>query len=224
MTFDIIIVSDAYNNSNKTVTEECVKSLLLNKLDAVEQKIIVVEKQETVNYENTLTLHYDFDFNYNKCLNYGLQESNAEFICLANNDLIFHKDWQAGIIIGFSYGVGSLSPYCIRHHKNMFQMDSKIHTGYRTEHELAGWCICLTRETLNSIGKLNEAVSFWYSDNIYAEQLKRENIKHGIVCNSFVTHLLSHTLNQRRPKDKHFLTREQKEKFNNEVIKLWNNG
>jgi len=43
--------------------------------------------------------------------------------------------------------------------------------------------------------KLSERVSLWYSDNIYADELIRNGIKHALVKNSVVKHLGSATIN-----------------------------
>ena len=49
---------------------------------------------------------------------------------------------------------------------------------------------------LDKIGKLDETVSFWFSDNLYALQLKAEGIKHGLFTNVQVDHIGSQTLNK----------------------------
>lgn len=194
--FDIIIVSNASNKGNKGVTDKCISSLLESQKDGFVFKPIIVEQNKSVEYDNALTLHYDFDFNYNKCLNYGLSHSVAKFKGLCNNDIIFHENWHRGIYKALIKGFGSVSPYCPNTHKKLFKSGDKVLIGYTIGHHLAGWAIFLTDETLERIGIINEGVDFWYSDNIYGEQLKYHGIKHGIVCNSFVTHIGSVTLKQ----------------------------
>jgi hypothetical protein len=69
---------------------------------------------------------------------------------------------------------------------------------------------------------LNEGVSFWYSDNIYGEQIKHAGVKHALVCSSFVTHLGSSTLRAvRDPKMKRRLTTEQKKSFEVQKNIIW---
>lgn len=194
--FDVIIVSNASNKGNKEVTDKCITSLLESQKDGFVFNPIIVEQNKSVEYDNALTLHYDFDFNYNKCLNHGLSHSVAKFKGLCNNDVIFHQNWHQGIYKALTRGLGSVSPYCPNTHKKLFKSGDKVLIGYTIGHHLAGWAIFLTDETLNAIGLINEGVDFWYSDNIYAEQLKYHGIKHGIVCNSFVTHIGSVTLKQ----------------------------
>lgn len=221
--FDIVIVSDGSNKRNINMTKNCIESILIS--SHFDNKIIVVEKNDNIKYDNVVNLHYDFDFNYNKCLNYGIDNTTSDYICLANNDLIFQTDWDKNIIKALLYCVGSASPYCMKSHNKLFDMGENVVVGNRIGKEMAGWCICLKRSTLEAIGgKLNESVNFWYSDDIYVEQLKKAGIKHGLVCNSFVTHLGSKTLSQKSYRDKHFMTRGQKQKFENEVKKMWMYG
>lgn len=210
--FDFIIISNALTEEHKMFTENCIKSIL-DTADIYSPHIIVVEQNNNTEYENTLTLHYDFEFNYNHCLNYGLKHSISPYKALCNNDLIFHEEWCEDVLKGFKLGFGSLSPYCLNSHSDKFETGKKIITGSRVGHELAGWCIFLTDRTLNKIGHINDKVKFWYSDNIYVEQLSSNEIKHGLVCSSFVTHLGSKTLNMLRPKRRVAMTKGQKKTF-----------
>ena len=47
---------------------------------------------------------------------------------------------------------------------------------------------------MDRIGGFDYPVNFWYSDNVYAEQLKAAGIKHALVGNSIVRHLESQSL------------------------------
>lgn len=222
--FDIIIISYASTEENRLVTKDCIDSILKTDNDNYYFNIIVVEQNKNVEYEDAMTLHYDFDFNYNKCLNYGLSHSMAKYKGLCNNDLIFHDDWADGIVFALDNGFGSASPFCLKTHIKWKEPENTVIGGYRIDRHVAGWCIFLTDETLSKIGKLNDGVSFWFSDNIYAEQLKREGIKHGLVCNSFVTHLGSNTLNQTNKREYYNITVGQKKKFEKEKAAVWGWG
>lgn len=50
------------------------------------------------------------------------------------------------------------------------------------------------KETIQKIGQLDESMEFWYSDNVYADQLKANGLRHGLFCNIQVDHLGSKTL------------------------------
>jgi hypothetical protein len=65
--------------------------------------------------------------------------------------------------------------------------------GYGVGYELAGWCIVARREIFEIID-LSDRVDFWFSDNIYADELQKHNLKHLLVKNSRVDHTVSKTL------------------------------
>lgn len=84
-----------------------------------------------------------------------------------------------------------------------------------------GWCIFQKREIYDYI-HLSEDIDFWYSDNDYAEQLKKQNIKHALIKNSIVHHtkeIYGKTISKLNEKDKYNFTIKQKELFD----KKWQN-
>lgn len=210
--FDFIIVSNSLTPEFFQITKNCIDSIY-DTANIYMPNVIVVEQNKEVKHDRAITVHYDFDFNYNKCLNLGLKHSASKYKALCNNDLIFQENWCQDILVGFNMGFGSLSPYCLNSHKKKFPVGSHIMTGSRVEYELAGWCIFVTDETINKIGKLDEGVVFWYSDNIYAEQISVREIKHGLVCSSFVTHIESQTLSRIHGVKKKELTTAQRKNF-----------
>jgi hypothetical protein len=218
---DIIVVSRADNDLNLETTERCLRSIRETQSEGYQFNIIVVESVDYVEYENALTLHYDFDFNYNKCLNLGLKHSSARYKGLCNNDLVFHYGWADGIVKALNAGFGSVSPYCLNSHIRHFERGNYVKAGFRIGRELSGWAIFATDKTINTIGTISESVSFWYSDDIYGEQLKVNGIKHGVVCNAFVTHICSVTLNQVFGADRRNITTRQSKAFNSEKNKMW---
>ena len=83
----------------------------------------------------------------------------------------------------------ALSQSCIG-----FQKGNFVYEGYDISSILTGWCIFMDRYCHETIGALDESVSFWYSDNLYALQLKAAGIRHGLFCNVQVDHITSRTL------------------------------
>ena len=210
--FDFIIVADSISRELLGITKACIDSIY-DTADIYIPNIIVVEGNKDVFHDRATTIHYDFKFNYNKCLNLGLKHSTSFYKALCNNDLIFQDNWCQDIMKGFALGFGSLSPYCLNSHKKRLPIGQHILKGSRVGYELAGWCIFITDETLRAIGKLDEGVVFWYSDNIYSEQLSVKEIDHGLVCSSFVTHIESQTLSRIHGVAKKELTTSQKKNF-----------
>ena len=80
---EVVIISDAKNPYLRGLTEQAIATSGV--------RCIVVEKQP-IDYENAITIHYDFDFNYNRCLNLGYRRT-VDNVCFANNDVLFGTDW-----------------------------------------------------------------------------------------------------------------------------------
>lgn len=141
-------------------------------------------------------------FCYNRALNLAIVRTKADWVVLANNDLVFHKDWFGQIMIAHEFHpeVESFTPWNSFHnwHEKCFP-DNRINTiiGNRVCYELGGWCIVVKRSVLEKIGRLSERCSLWYSDNIYADALIENGVKHALIANSYVDHLTSQTIDFR---------------------------
>lgn len=185
MFYDLIIVARSTSETLIRMTQECIDS-------AEADRVILVETGTVnTNYQNVnVTIIYDGEFNYNRALNLGLKEAKGDIHILANNDLIFYDYRDIGNSM-LLYGFGSGSAWFTG---SRFPKGDFIYEGYYIAEHLTGWCLFITAEALNKIGSLNEDVDFWYSDNIYAEQLRKAGIRHGLFCNARVDHLGSKTL------------------------------
>jgi len=213
-----IVVSYAKNEALQEMTQRAI--------DSAGVPVIVVEQNDEVNYINANTLHYNFKFNYNKCLKLGLAFCNSKYVALCNNDLIFHKDWDKKLITVLERGFDTVCPYCPRTHKERKRdKGNYIYVGYQMGYEFVGWCIAGKTELFKEIG-LNEKIEFWYSDNFLAKQLQKEKKRHALVCNSFVEHIDagSITLKQVNASLMRELTLKQKRIYEKEVKKLYAQG
>ena len=132
MKVDIVIVSNA--TLNKQLTIDAINSV--HESDSFDFNVIVME-QTKARFENATTINYDFDFNYNKCLNEGAKYGSAKYIVFCNNDLLFEKDWFNRLLDVFEMGYKSLSPFEKRHCKshNIKQGDHLIE-GYIVRRQL----------------------------------------------------------------------------------------
>ncbi len=194
MTIDVIIVADSRNSRLRRITTTAIRTLLASD-DVIKFNIVVVEGNKSVSHANVTTLHYDFPFNYNKCLNYGLSHTSNEIVMVCNNDLVFTGGFMRGILMAMKMGYDSVSPISpgCDWHKN-FDTGNYVVDGYDIGKHIAGWCIATTRNVIRKIGGFDESVDFWYSDNLYARQLKTNGFKHCLACNSLVYHVQSSTL------------------------------
>lgn len=206
-TVDVIIPSNGTELFSRVITEASIKSLRssLKENSTYQFNVVVVEQNNSITHPYAdKVIYYDFPFNYNRVLNLGISETNGEYVLLCNNDLIYHTGFFDEMLRVFRIGYLSLSP---TNPLRSVPSVKPIIEGYGINHDLMGWCIATKRELFKRIGKIDEAVSFWYSDNLYADQLKYYHIEHARVAMSFVSHIGSGSTSLRK------LSREEKEEL-----------
>lgn len=203
---DIIVLSYAKTDELKQTTLNCIESLLASEnAEDIIFEPLVIESNKTMDpyqYPGSKTIYPDAAFGYNKYMNIGIEMTNNIYVCLCNNDLIFHKNWASEILNAFDEHpeLESANPYC-----DNFNYDERIINGNNIMRRdenldingiLTGWCIFVKRRLFNKIGMLDEQFVFWYADNDYDLTLQRYEVKHALVKTSVVTHLacLSHDL------------------------------
>ena len=198
MIVDVIIPSKT-TEAHRPVLAECIRSLRLSE-PHITFNVIVIESllSDKIDVGQDQTIYFGpGKFSYNKALNMGIRASSAEWLVLANNDLLFHPCWFLEILKahGDRLDVLSFTPWNSYYdwHQNRFPHADNLTIGYRTSYELGGWCIVVKRKVFDLID-LSERVSLWYSDNIYADELKKHGIPHGLVRKSKVDHLTSRTI------------------------------
>ena len=197
---DIIILSFAKDEKLKGLTLQTVDTLLQSEdPKEVEFNVLIIESNKSLipyQYPGTKTIYPDTDFGYNKYMNIGIKATNSEYVCLCNNDLIFHKGWASAILKAMDNDPAllSASPYCTIFHKNEgFDENGPVMEGYFGV--LGGWCIFMKREIFAIIGMLDEKLLFWYCDADYCNTIEKYGIKNCLVPASKVTHLGSESLN-----------------------------
>jgi hypothetical protein len=199
MKYDLIIISRSSDDRLKKVTQNCINSA---RKDNSDLNIIIVETFQLWDYENVNEIIlYEGEFNYNKALNLGLKSAKGDIYILANNDIQFYEGWSQIGSEMLNNGFDSASALSNDERQKGLKRGRWIYEGYLIGVHLTGWCIFLTKECYKAIGKLNETFDFWYSDNVYADQLQAKGLKHGLFCNIRVDHLTSATL-RTMPKDK----------------------
>ncbi|RZK56299.1 MAG: glycosyltransferase family 2 protein [Pedobacter sp.] len=198
---DVIILSFAKTEELKLMTEQTIKSLIESEdPNEISFNIIVIESNHIIKpyqYTGTKTIYSNKKFGYHRYMNIGIKHSNSPFVCLCNNDLLFHSQWATKILRAFNEqtNLASASPACSIHHPQIgLSLNGETHLGYEVRKEITGWCLFFKRNVLNTIGLLDEKFTFWYADNDYANTLKKHNILHGLVTSSIVDHLESKTL------------------------------
>ncbi|WP_216848909.1 glycosyltransferase family 2 protein [Pedobacter sp. L105] len=199
---DVIILSYAHTNELMQTTINCINSLQTSEDSSkIKFNILVMESQKDLGnyqYPFSKTIYPDQPFGYHTYMNLGIEMTNAAYICLCNNDLIFHPNWASEILKTMNQipDLLSASPICsILHPNHGFDLYSGIKQGYRIGLEIAGWCLFMRRELFQLTGKLDENFTFNSADYDYANTLAVLNIKHALITSSIVDHLYNTTVN-----------------------------
>lgn len=214
MQVDIVILSNGKTEELRKVTQQSIDTCIASD-PGIDFNIIVIEQNEDAAYRDCNVYYCDDPFNYNKFLNKGVRLGTSPFICLCNNDLIFHTGWASTIIEAMKkYNLPSACPVCphVQPHR-LSPMTEEIYFGYRNSYEMSGWCIMIRRDIMKIIGKIDEEFPFWFADNAYAEQLKSFNIPHGLVTKAVVEHIGSKTLNTLDKAYKDSITMDDAKRF-----------
>ena len=204
---DVIIPADSTKIGLRMITQATINSLIASEPERKFNIVVIDGNRNTTGFDNARTFTYDFPFNYHRCVNLGLQYGNSDVVAICNNDLLFDRLWLTKTLTAMGETYLSASP------NNKTSTIEGTLEGYAVARILLGWCIVVKRKVFDIIGKLDEVVNFWYSDNVYGEQLRRAGIKHILVLHARVVHLGSRTLRETR--DKPGITVQQKKVFNN---------
>lgn len=210
---DVIILSYARDEKLKSVTLDGIQTLVDSEDPShIRFNVIVVESNQALapfQYPHTTTVYPKESFGYHKFMNIGINMSDSPFVCICNNDLLFHKNWATEIIHAFQTDLTlfSVSPACSIHHPaQQIPLHSGMHYGYEVRKELVGWCLFFKREMLQITGKLDPAFKFWFADNDYSKTLQKYRLKHALVTSSIVDHLESTTLKTKKVTEQQQLT------------------
>jgi hypothetical protein len=211
--YDLIIVAASKDDALRKMTQEAIDSCLMDRADV---NVILVETFKKYTYRNVNTeIFFEGEFNYNHCLNLGLKHRKGDVQILANNDIIFQRGWSSIGETMKTYGYLSASALSNHPRQKAFQRGDFAYEGYEICLYVTGWCLFVDKNVWDKIGALDESYRFWYSDNVYIEQLKRAHIKHFLICNVLVLHYISRTLAKQDRKTKIELTNAERKNIQN---------
>lgn len=169
---------------------------------------ITVLEQQSVEYARARTIRMPAEFHFNAFANYGAALGSAEWIMVANNDLVFDIGWLEPLLAADHPIV---SPKCPVRPSQIDLIENTA--GYENGVHLSGWCFMIRRDLWERIGGFDECVEFWCSDDVVIEQVKALGIAPMLVPASRVRHLGSVTLTQTQDPENR-LTHRQLEIFN----------
>ena len=205
---DIVVVSNNVSPTLWAMTHNALRTATEYAGMEVGQCITIEQSRTAQPQKIGKTIRYGFEFNYNRCLNLGFSISRSKYIAFCNNDLLFERNWAVNVVNAMKAG-NYLSACPSGRHQF-----AGVREGYKVGVHITGWCIICDRDLFDIIGKFDEVVSFWYSDNVYAVQLICAGVKHALVGNSRVKHFKSKTLSK-ISEDRDARTKGQKEIFIN---------
>ena len=203
---DVVILSYAQTEELKQVTSNCLSSLVASEdPELIKFNIIVIESQKDLKpfqYEHGQTVYPDVPFGYNRYMNIGISMTSALYICLCNNDLLFHPRWATEILKPFAVyrNLYSASPMCSIHHGKLgLKPNMGLFDGHRERNEVSGWCLFFKRSMLKLIGQLDQNFIFRHASHDYTHLLSALDLSHFLVTSSVVDHLDHTTLNKQVP-------------------------
>lgn len=211
MNYDLVIVAASRDEELKRMTQQAINTCLA---DNVPVNVILVETHEKTAYHNVnKTIMYEGEFNYNRALNIGIKAGKGDIVIMANNDILFQRGWSTIGQTMIDNDYLSASALSNDYRQRPFKRGNFAYEGYLIGRQLTGWCIFAQRKLFDIIGKLDEGVRFWYSDNLYADQLQAKGIAHALICNVTVLHLGSRTLSKTDHITRKILTNAEGKKF-----------
>ena len=199
------MLSNSFTDELRAMTQRAIDSCIAG-ANSLPVNVVVLEQVPGVVYNHATTLAAPAPFHYNAFANAGARQGSADWIMVANNDLVFHDGWLHALLAANHLAV---SPRCPRAHSDATQN----RVGDRTGLDFAGWCFMVRRSLWELIGGFDECVEFWASDDVVIEQLRAVDVLPMLVANATVEHLGSVTL-QRTDDPSDDLTWKQIDIFN----------
>jgi GT2 family glycosyltransferase len=185
---DVVMLSKADSYQIRDMTQKAIDSCLKG-AGRHSVNIIVMEQNKTIKYRDAITVHNPGPFNYNRTANTGIRSGKAQWVVVANNDLLFHDGWLDALLRANLPVMSPVSPN-LRH-----QARYRVNTpGFATGVHFSGWCFMMKRSVWEEIGGLDEDFVFWCADDATIEQVKAIGITPVLVPRSKVEHLVSKTI------------------------------
>lgn len=196
MLLSVIILSKTSSDLLFDTTMNCINSLLNSEdfSNQYELEVIVVEsnKEYSLSYtfpESVTVIVPEEPFGFHRYLNIGIERASGDFLALCNNDLIFHKSWFSEIVKISKERKDILSFSPIDPIKELDRFSDNFVIGYKVTQHIKGWCLVCKKEVFDTIKKLDNRFTFYYSDNDFALSLLYYGIKNAVVPSAHVEHL-----------------------------------
>lgn len=192
---DVVMLTNTKDENYFRMTKDAIVSL--NKSSSIANfNIILVESNLNSKYSHKYrelgcqVIFNSSRFSFSKNINYGLKHCTSRYICLTNNDVVFHRNWFDNIYLNVdrdsNIGVYStLDPYL---GLNLPQ-DTSLIEGYKPVGFHSGWCHVIDTQVLEEQKELSEKFDIWFMDDDFCMNLQNQNIKQVLAKESIVYHL-----------------------------------
>jgi len=204
---DVVILSNVTTSELQRSTQRTIDTCV-DGANGLPVGVAVLEQCPNIEYRRAATIRMPAEFNYNKFANFGASRGSADWILVANNDLIFRDGWLHSLLAA---NHPLVSPKCPRDERQSEFTENKI--GSVTGKHLSGWCYMISRDLWDRMGGLDDSVTFWCSDDVVIEQAAALGVKPMIVPSSIVEHDQSSTLKTTYQSSRDELTWGQLDKF-----------
>jgi GT2 family glycosyltransferase len=225
---DIIVLT--WNN--KQITEDFVESFLAT--TSILVRLIIIDNassDQTPQYLSTLkdTSNCVFKIVFNKentgfvrGMNQGIALSDAPYVCLANNDLIFTPGWLEEILSVFVNNpkVGVLNPNsnnlgarraAQESLESFAQTLKNKYKGVFVEMPFCiGFCMFIRKEVIQKVGKLSdEFAPFLFEDTDYSLKALKAGYLIGVAKGSYVWHKEHASIEQTKNRGENFFSKNK---------------
>lgn len=195
----------------KEITEQCIESIV--RYTKYPYRLIIVDNasgDETKQYLESLRSRKDVEIilirneeniGYSKAANQGIRASDAEYVCILNNDIIVMDNWlaeMAGIaekepaigIVNPLSNYGARRPFGKSWEAIAIERYERGKGDYIETAAAIGFCFLIKREVINKIGIFSEAYGpGYFEDTEYSIRAVRNGYKIAIAQGSYVVHL-----------------------------------
>ncbi|MBU4312026.1 MAG: glycosyltransferase [Candidatus Omnitrophica bacterium] len=203
----------------KDYTQQCVESIIKN--TEYPYRLIIIDngsEKETKEYLEGLKkdhrlpgyilIRNEKNLGFPKATNQGMQASDAEYVCLHNNDTIVMKGWLSemikvaelsqdiGIVNPASNNLGHRKPWYMSLEKYAEKLRRLYSGQYIKMANAIGFCYLIKREVINNIGILAEDYGLGnFEDTEYCIRAARNGYKSVLAMGGYVWHAESTSFN-----------------------------
>jgi len=155
-------------------------------------------------------------------MNQGIEISDAPYVCLANDDLIFTKGWLEEILFIFekNKNIGLLNPNSnnLGAHPNTNEGIDSFASGLREKFKglfvempfCVGFCLFIRREVIEKAGVLStEFAPFFFEDSDYSLKVLQAGYAIGVAKGSYVWHKEHASINKLGKKKEEYFSRSR---------------